>query len=307
MVPVPTTISPEAQKELAKINPDSGSPQTLQQQRADTEKWQAEIAEKSLKLYSVNLTTDTIAEVPVRVVTPPTVAPEKSSRVLINLHGGGFRVDSGSLSEAIPIAKLTGTKVISVLYRLSPENQFPAAVDDVVEVYKELLKTYKPGSIGVYGTSAGAALTAEVAAELRKLGLPLPAVLGIFAGGGDLSQAGDSEALFDLNGLSEQIDPPKPGQIDRKCIGSTDPKDPVLSPLYDDLKGFPPTLFVTSTRDLALSETALLHRAFLRAGVDPQLVVFEALWHAFWNDPDLPESKEAVQLMAAFFDKHLGK
>jgi epsilon-lactone hydrolase len=180
-------------------------------------------------------------------------------------------------------------------------------VDDVVAVYKELLKTYKPGRIGVYGTSAGAALAAEVAAELRKLGLPLPAVLGIFAGGGDLSKAGDSEALFDLNGLSEHMDPPKPGQVDRKYIGATDPKDPVLSPLYDDLQGFPPTLFVTSTRDLALSETALLHRAFLRAGVDAQLVVFEALWHAFWNDPDLPESEEAVQLMAAFFDKHLGK
>jgi monoterpene epsilon-lactone hydrolase len=307
VVPVPTTISPEAQRELAKIKPDTDSPQSLEQQRVDTEKWQAEMGEKSLKLYSVNLTKDTIADVPVRVVTPPPVAPEKRSRVLINLHGGGFRVDSGSLSETIPIAKLTGTKVISVLYRLSPENQFPAAVDDVVAVYKELLKTYKPENIGVYGTSAGAALTAEVAAELRKLSLPLPAVLGIFAGGGDLSEAGDSEALFDLNGLSEHMDPPKPGQVDRKYIGSADPKDPVLSPLYSDLKGFPPTLFVTSTRDLALSGTVMLHRAFLRAGVEAQLVVFEALPHAFWNNPDLPESKEADQLMAAFFDHHLGK
>ncbi|MBV8968344.1 MAG: alpha/beta hydrolase fold domain-containing protein, partial [Verrucomicrobia bacterium] len=233
--------------------------------------------------------------------------PGKSSRVLINLHGGGFRVDSGSLSETIPIANLTGTKVISVLYRLSPENEFPAAVNDVVAVYKALLKTYKAGNIGVYGTSAGAALTAEVAAELRKLNLPLPGVLGIFAGGGDLSQAGDSESLFDLEGLSEQMDPPKPRQLDREYIGSTDPKDPVLSPLYGDLNGFPPTLFISSTRDLALSDTVILHRAFLRAGVDAQLVVFEALWHAFWNDPELPESREAVRLMAAFFDRHLGK
>jgi len=129
---------------------------------------------------------------------------------------------------------------------------------------------------------------------------------GIFAGGGDLSQAGDSEALFDLNGLSEHMDPPKPGQADRKYIGSADPKDPVLSPLYSDLKGFPPTLFVTSTRDLALSSTVILHRAFLRAGVEAQLVVFEALPHAFWNNPELPESKEADHLMAAFFDHHLG-
>jgi epsilon-lactone hydrolase len=58
---------------------------------------------------------------------------------------------------------------------------------------------------------------------------------------------------------------------------------------------------------LALSGTVILHRAFLRAGVEAQLVVFEALPHAFWNNPDLPESKEADQLMAAFFDHHLGK
>jgi len=81
----------------------------------------------------------------------------------------------------------------------------------------------------------------------------------------------------------------------------------VLSPVYADLSGFPPTLFITSGRDLLLSGTTILHRAYLRAGVDAQLVVFEALPHAFWNNPDLPESKEADQLMAAFLAKHLGK
>jgi epsilon-lactone hydrolase len=73
------------------------------------------------------------------------------------------------------------------------------------------------------------------------------------------------------------------------------------------LRNFPATLFVTSTRDLELSGTVILHRAFLRAGVDAQLVVFEALAHAFWNNPDLPESKEADQLMATFFDRHFAR
>jgi monoterpene epsilon-lactone hydrolase len=99
----------------------------------------------------------------------------------------------------------------------------------------------------------------------------------------------------------------EPTQLDTEYNGSTDAKDPVLSPLYSDLKGFPPTLFVTSTRDIELSSTVILHRAFLRAGVEAQLIVVEALSHAFWNNPELPESKEAVQLMAAFFDSHLGK
>jgi acetyl esterase/lipase len=265
------------------------------------------MGEKSLKLYPVKLTTDVVAGVPVRVVTSPTIAPEKASLLLINLHGGGFRVDSGSLSETIPIANLTGIKVISVLYRLTPENKFPAAVDDVVAVYKEMLKTHQPAEMGMYGTSAGAALTAEVAAELRKLDLPLPAALGIFSGGGDRSQAGDSQAMFDLGGFTEPIDASDLDRLDLDYIGSTNPKDPVLSPIYSDLRNFPATLFVTSTRDLGLSGTAILHRAFLRAGVDAQLVVFEALPHAFWNNPDLPESKEADQLMATFFDRHLTK
>lgn len=88
VAPVPTTVSPEAQKELSTIKPSPDSHQTLEQHRAETQKWQAEMGEKSLKLYSVKLATDAIAGVPVRVVTPSVVAPEKASQVLINLHGG---------------------------------------------------------------------------------------------------------------------------------------------------------------------------------------------------------------------------
>jgi acetyl esterase/lipase len=77
--------------------------------------------------------------------------------------------------------------------------------------------------------------------------------------------------------------------------------------MQGDLTGFPPTLFVTSGRDLLLSGTTLMHRAYLRAGVDAQLVVFDGLPHAFWNNPTLPESKEADALMAKFFATHLGR
>jgi len=307
VVPVPSTISAAAQDKLGKIKVAPQSHQTVQERRSEMDKSQAKQGQESLELYPAKLATDIIAGVPVRVVTPPEITPVKASRVLINLHGGGFRWDAGSLSESIPIANLTGSKVIAVLYRFTPENRFPAAVDDAVAVYKEVLKTHKPADIGIYGTSAGGYLTAQVAAELRKLNLPLPAALGIFAGGGDMSQSGDSEAIFDLEGFAEPIDPAELTKLDLEYIGSTDPKDPVLSPLYSDLRSFPPTLFVTSTRDPELSSTAILHRAFLRAGVEAQLVVFEALPHAFWHDPKLPESKEADQLMATFFDRHLAK
>ena len=123
---------------------------------------------------------------------------------------------------------------------------------------------------------------------------------------GDFSQPGDSQAMYGLRGLASDIPLPGAGQKNSDYVGSTNPRDPVLSPLYADLHGMPPTLFITSGRDILLSGTSILHRAFLRAGNDnAQLVVFEGLPHAFWNDPNLPESKEADHLMAHFFTMHL--
>ena len=307
IVPVPNTVSPEAQKMLARVVSDANVPQSLEQRRRGTDKWQAGAGEISKRLYPVNVEEAAMAGVPVRVVTPLTIEAAKRDRVLINLHGGGFNSDSGSLTESIPIANLTGTKVVSVLYRLAPEHPFPAGLDDAVAVYKELLKTYKPKNIGIYGTSAGAILTAEVTSKLKQLGLPMPGATGIFSGTGDMSQGGDSRSLYALNGFSGYLAPPEPGPGSNEYRGSANPRDPVLSPLYADLGGFPPTLFITSGRDLLLSGTTILHRAYLRAGVDAQLVVFEELPHAFWNNPELPESKEADGIMAKFFDTHLGK
>jgi len=306
VIPVPTTVSPEAQKSLARVISDAAVPESLAERRHKTDVWQAQAGEESRVLYPVNVADQTIAGVPAKIITPVTLPEANRNRVLINVHGGGFNSDSGSLTETVPIANLTQTKVVAVLYRLAPEHPFPAAVDDAVAVYKEILKTYPPQNIGLYGTSAGAILTAEVAVRLRQLGLPLPAALGVFSGMGDFSQVGDSRAMYALNGLSGHLDPPAPGIHDSEYVGKVDPRDPVLSPLYADLKGMPPTLFITSGRDILLSGTTILHRAFLRAGADAQLVVFEALPHAFWNNPHLPESKEADQIMASFFDKHLG-
>jgi epsilon-lactone hydrolase len=306
VVPVPKTISQEAQARLARQASDAMTPQTLEQRRTGTDKWQTGAGEKSRAIYPVKIEDQTMAGVPVRVVDPVDVTPMHPDRVLINLHGGGFNSDSGSFTESIPVANLTHTRVIAVLYRLAPEHPFPAAVDDVVAVYREVLKTYKPANVGIYGTSAGAILTGEVAVKFRQLGLLEPGALGIFSGMGDFSLLGDSFAMYALNGLSGHLDIPGPPR-DTEYVGSTNPKDPVLSPMYADVRGFPPTLFISSGRDLLLSGTTTMHRAFLRSGVDAQLVVFEALPHAFWNDVRLPESKEAYGYMADFFSRELGK
>ncbi len=308
VVPVPGTISPEAQKQLARPASDAPRHETIEQRRAETDKWQNRAGQEARQVYPAQIEEKEIAGVPVRIIIPSNAASDLRDRVLINVHGGGFNSDSGSLTESIPIASLTKTKVVAILYRLAPEHPFPAAVGDIVAVYQQLLKTYRPEKMALYGTSAGAVLTAEVAVRLRQLKLPLPAALGIFSGFGDFSQPGDSRAIFALNGFSGPLTPPLPGgNPDSSYTKSTSLKDPVLSPIFANLTGFPPTLFITSTRDLLLSGTTILHRAFLRAGVDAQLVVFEALPHAFWNNVHLPESREADEIMARFFVKHLGK
>ncbi len=304
VVPIPADLSPEAKKILARPMSDAQRPQTLEERRHGTDVWQAHAGEVSRQIYPVNLAESTLAGVPVRIVTP--LAGMSPDRVLINLHGGGFNSDSGSLTETIPIANLTRMKVVAVLYRLAPEHPFPAGVDDAVAVYKELLKTYKPAHIALYGTSAGAIMTPEVVMRLRQLGLPLPGALGVFSGMGDFSRDGDSQAMYALNGLSGPLAPPQPHPHKPEYIGSADPRNPVLSPLFGDLSNMPPTLFITSERDLLLSGTTILDRAFLRAGNDnDQLVVFEGLPHAFWNDATLPESKEADGIMAHFFLRQL--
>ena len=282
-------------------------PESLADRRRMTDAYTAGARAQWSQICPNQIVEDKIAGVPVRIVTPEGLPDANKDKVLLNLHGGGFNSDSGSYTESIPIASYTKIKVVAVLYRLAPEFPFPAAVDDSVAVYKELLKTYKPEHIIIYGTSAGAILTAEVAEKLKQLGLPLPAALGIFSGMGDFARDGDSQALYALRGLSGHLDPPEAKPHDPAYVASTDPKDPVLSPIYADLHGLPPTLFITSGRDLLLSGTANLHRAYLNAGVDARLVVFDALPHAFWYSPLLPEALEANHMMADFFVKELGK
>jgi monoterpene epsilon-lactone hydrolase len=303
VVPMPSTVSPEAQRWLASLTQKSNAPQTLEQRRAGTDEWRKGQSAEARRLYPVNLEETTTAGVRTDILTPLDWAHANRERVLINLHGGGFNSDSGSLIEGVPICNLAKIKVVSVYYRLAPENPFPAAVDDVVAVYKELLKTYKPRNIGIFGTSAGATLTAEVAARLAQSGMPLPGALGLFSVHPDYTRPTDSQELFALDGLAGRLEPRDPNRPpDDAYARNTDRHDPVLSPLFADLKGWPPSLLVTSTRDLLLSDTAMFHRALLRAGVDAQLVVYEALPHAFWYHYQLPETQEALGLMAKFFD-----
>jgi acetyl esterase/lipase len=305
VIPLPETISPEARQQLSRFAVSrirSLSEQTaVGQSREAASSMQKMVSAKQLKRYPVDISESAVAGVPVRVLAPRDLPVANKRHVLINIHGGGFVVDSGSLSENIPLAWLTKTKVIAVLYPLSPEHQFPAAVDAVIAVYREVLRNHRPSDIVLYGTSAGAVLTAEVAVRLKALDLPMPAALGFFSGSADLSRRGFSE-----------YDPsiPDAGHTMEHAIaqyaGGHDLAGPMISPLFADLRGLPPTLLMSGTRDLLLSQTTIFHRVLIKAGVSAELVVFEAMPHAHWSYLDMPESDEAFGIMAGFFSRHLG-
>lgn len=248
------------------------------------------------KRYDVRVEASTIAGVPVRIVYPKGLTDLGKGPVLLNLHGGGFALDSGSLTETIPVAARTGLPVVAVLYRLSPEHPYPAALDDALAVYDALEKNRPASRIAVFGTSAGACLSAQLVAKLASLDRPMPAALGFLSGSADLSVRGDSESWM-----------PGPGfEWVAAYAGKMPLTDPVLSPIKGDISRFPPTLLMTSSRDFLLSPTAIFARALTEKSVDTRLVMFDGLPHAFWAYMAIPESDQANELVARFLKEKLG-
>ncbi|QNA85387.1 alpha/beta hydrolase [Sphingomonas sp. So64.6b] len=288
--PPPDILSAEAKAGLAI---DAARPQTartMAERRAAAEAIQQDIGQRQMRRYGVTMTDGVVAGVPVRIFTPRTM--RRGAPVLMNLHGGGFMVDSGSITENVPVAALTGYKVVAARYRLMPETTFPAALDDALAVYRDLVRTHPTRRIGVYGTSAGAVLTAQLAARLKHDRLPLPGALGIFSGSGDLSRPGDSVSLF--------LDPTALRDLAQAYAAKRELTDPALSPARTSLAGWPPTLCVASSRDYLLSATADLCRKLDEDGSPARFVMFDGLPHAFWSYIEAPESDAAFATMARF-------
>ena len=257
------------------------------------------------KLYAVTTRDAVIAGVPAVYVTPAGgVTKANKAKILLNLPGGGFVMGMApgtGMVESIPLSALAGVEIVSITYRQAPEAKYPAATEDVVKVYRELLKTHKPHDIAIFGCSAGGLLTAEAIAAFVKEKLPLPAAIGIFCASADARWGGDSRSFarpFQALPVREQT---------LGYFAGANLEDPQASPvLAPDLLGrFPPTLLITATRAMEMSAAVNTHRALIKAGVDADLHVWDGLGHAFFYDPALPESREAFDVMARFFGKHL--
>jgi monoterpene epsilon-lactone hydrolase len=282
----------------------------IAQSRAFYDRMNSDRAARMEKLYAVQIHAETIAGVSTDVVLPAKgVKPGNQHRVLVNLHGGTFLwgEHSGGLVESIPIAALGRIKVISVNYRQGPEYTFPAASEDVEAVYRALLKHYRPGEIGIYGCSAGGALTAEAVARFIVDKLPVPGAIGTFCSS-LVDLAGDSTYVAPL--LNGQGVPTHPLRLsDLPYFRGVDPRDPLVQPGLSPelLAKFPPTLLITGTRDMAMSSVIHSEQLLERAGAQAELHVWEGMWHSFFSDPEMPESREAYQTIVNFFLHHLGQ
>ncbi|MES2054364.1 MAG: alpha/beta hydrolase fold domain-containing protein [Pseudomonadota bacterium] len=236
--------------------------------------------------------------------------PRNLRRVLINVHGGAFiwGAGSGALVEAIPIAATMGITVVTVDYRLTPEHHYPAASEDVTAVYRDLLKRYRPENIGIYGCSAGGVIAAQSIAWIRKQGLPRPGAVGTFCGTA-APYSGDSPYLSGpITGGPALAVATLPPTLPTPYLAGVPVSDAIAYPLASDreIKAFPPTLMLAGGRDFAVSGLTLAHRRLRAAGIPAELYLFDGLPHAFFVWPDMPESTEAYQVIARFFDRHLG-
>lgn len=315
VVPVPNTVSPQMQKLIEALpNPTwNVIPKTA-------EEWKAQVnaaAAATLRglpalreALHVKIETSTLDGVKVFVLTPEVIPLENRNRLLLHVHGGCFVSNPGEsgTAEATYMAGFGHFKVISVDYRMPPDHPYPAALDDAMTAWKAATRMTTPKNMAIFGSSAGGNLTLAIILRAKRDNVPLPGAIAPGTPMSDLTNAGDS---FQTNAMLDNVLVAPDTNCDKRAAlyaNGHDLKDPMLSPVYGDMRGFPPAILTTGTRDLLLSSTVRVHRGLRQAGVEAELQVFEGQSHAqFYRDVSAPETKEAFGEIAAFFDRHLGR
>lgn len=311
--PTPSTVSPEMQKLIeAKPLPHWNShPKNTQEWKQWSKNFNAAMAKPLPALREqmlVSVASGKIGGVPVLTFSPKGLEQNKQNLVLLNLHGGGYVLGQGEsgTQEAILMAAIGRFKVIYVDYRLALDFPYPAAIDDAMSVYAELLKTTPANRIGVFGTSTGGGMALILALRAKAEGLPLPGAIAAGTPWTDLTKTGDS---YFTNAGVDNILVSYEGWLQdaaRVYANGHELKDPMLSPVYGDVSGFPPTLLTSGTRDLFLSNTVRMHLKLREAGVLADLIVFEGMSHAQYHmAPNAPETKFHFSELARFFSAHL--
>jgi acetyl esterase/lipase len=311
-IPIPTTVSPQAQAMLAQGSPFGQGEEPAPHDKAA---WERHVQERNDGMTqmlaarfaalqdSLAINEHRLSHAVLYEITPNDLASADESRALLYVHGGGFTVGGGIAAAyaAAGLAAAARLRTFSIDYRMPPRSPFPAGLDDTVEAYRFLLGRYAPSDIGVYGPSAGGGLAASFLLKARDIGLPPPAACVLHSPEADLTESGDSfETNLGVDGVLTRL-----SKSIALYADGHDLKDPYLSPLFGDFSaGFPPTLLTTGTRDLFLSNTVLMHRALLRAGVTAELHVWEAMGHAGFFGA-APEDQEMFLEQVRFLRRYI--
>lgn len=220
-----------------------------------------------------------IAGVPVDWVEPP--QKDAASQVLIYLHGGAYVIGSPESHRAITthLAREASAVVVAVDYRLAPEHPYPAALEDVMAVYAELVKEYGADRIALIGDSAGGNLALISAIALRDRGRPLPAALALIAPWVDMTASGESIRLRAAR--DPMLRTSWTTQAAALYGGPLARDDPRLSPLFAGLQGLPPLLIHVGSEEILHDDALRLHDRALQAGLDSTLKVWQGQWHVF--------------------------
>jgi acetyl esterase/lipase len=316
-VPVPAAASQELQDAIsaAPVLNVGGADVASLETDADWEKFVAaadgpagQALEFAAKQLGVSVESHEVEGVPIFRVVPDEVDPRHAEHRFLYVHGGAYVLGGGAAGaqEALMIASRTKMPVFSIDYRMPPRHPFPAAIEDVVAVYRHVLGNRPAKSIALGGTSAGGGLTLAAVQRFLELGLDVPGAIYAGTPWADLTKTSDS--LFtneDLDRVLVTYEGLLRGAAELYANGQ-DLKNPLISPLYGDFRGFPPAYLVTGTRDMLLSDTARTHRKLRTAGAVADLNVYEGLSHAgYLVVPNSPESQQVYGELNAFLLQHL--
>ena len=217
------------------------------------------------------------------------------------LNGG----NAGNI-ETIVIAARLKMPVVSIDYRMPPKHPAPAATDDVIAVWKQLLEEHSPNQMVMGGTSAGGNITLSSVQRFKEAGLSMPAALYIGTPCVDAAKTGDSR--FINEGIDRSLVAWENIAADAGVLyaGEYHLDHPHVSPIYGDFSGLPPTYLISGTRDLMLSDTVRAHRELRRAGVEAHLHIYEGQSHGdYVGVMNAPESFEHYAELNAFVLEHL--
>ena len=227
----------------------------------------------------------------------------KAGKVLIYFHSGGYLSGSPQTYRRLTsqIARITRTRVLVVDYRLAPENRFPAAVEDGLKTYRYALGQVKDSQdITIAGDSAGGGLTVATLLTSREAGLPMPKAAICFSPYVDLAATGASLVTNDKNCVMFHGESVRLGT--RIYLGDADPRNPLASPIYADLRGLPPLLIFVSTSEIFYDDSIRLAEKAEADGVKVDLNIWKNQPHAWIYFTFLPESKKALKFAAKFIE-----